>query len=137
MNTDKSCYYQLLLLLEVFLLCFSTGSYFDDFTYGQCAYNSAKTKNRFHLWGSHWSHGDSLLFALACAQVIYMVLNLFGKCLRAFITLVSNSLYLPQFGGLEGGGWDIINVQISNFKHQEIELLLLYFLLFSFFLKII
>ncbi|XP_059300319.1 uncharacterized protein LOC132052681 [Lycium ferocissimum] len=37
----------------------------------QCAYNSAKSKNRFHLWGSHWSHGDSLLFALACAQVMY------------------------------------------------------------------
>ncbi|KAF3675672.1 putative glutamate dehydrogenase [Capsicum annuum] len=37
----------------------------------QCAYNSAKSKNRFHLWGSHWSHGDSLLFALSCAQVMY------------------------------------------------------------------
>ena len=36
----------------------------------QCAYNSAKSKNKFHLWGSHWRHGDSLLFALACAQVI-------------------------------------------------------------------
>ncbi|XP_010274495.1 PREDICTED: uncharacterized protein LOC104609811 [Nelumbo nucifera] len=37
----------------------------------QCAYNSAKSKNKFHLWGSHWSHGDSLLFAFACAQVMY------------------------------------------------------------------
>ncbi|XP_078442401.1 mitochondrial import inner membrane translocase subunit Tim17/Tim22/Tim23 family protein [Wolffia australiana] len=37
----------------------------------QCAYNSAKSKNRFHLWGSHWSHGDSLLFALSCAQIMY------------------------------------------------------------------
>ncbi|KAL4363743.1 hypothetical protein GQ457_04G014590 [Hibiscus cannabinus] len=37
----------------------------------QCAYNSAKSKNRFHLWGSHWRHGDSLLFSLACAQVMY------------------------------------------------------------------
>ncbi|GAB4834933.1 hypothetical protein Ancab_033199 [Ancistrocladus abbreviatus] len=37
----------------------------------QCAYNSAKSKNKFHLWGSHWQHGDSLLFALACAQVMY------------------------------------------------------------------
>lgn len=40
------------------------------FLYHQCAYNSAKSKNKFHLWGSHWRHGDSLLFALACAQVI-------------------------------------------------------------------
>ncbi|KAJ6804426.1 uncharacterized protein M6B38_183180 [Iris pallida] len=38
---------------------------------GQCAYNSAKSKNKFHLWGSHWRHGDSLLFSLACAQVMY------------------------------------------------------------------
>ncbi|KAJ4845321.1 hypothetical protein Tsubulata_042071 [Turnera subulata] len=37
----------------------------------QCAYNSAKSKNKFHLWGSHWRHGDSLLFALACSQVMY------------------------------------------------------------------
>lgn len=37
----------------------------------QCSYNSAKSKNKFHLWGSHWGHGDSLLFALACAQVMY------------------------------------------------------------------
>ncbi|XP_041021537.1 uncharacterized protein LOC121262909 [Juglans microcarpa x Juglans regia] len=35
----------------------------------QCAYNSAKSKNKFQ--GSHWRHGDSLLFALACAQVMY------------------------------------------------------------------
>ncbi|XP_023549889.1 uncharacterized protein LOC111808251 [Cucurbita pepo subsp. pepo] len=37
----------------------------------QCAYNSAKSKNKFHFWGSHWRHGDSLLFAMACAQVMY------------------------------------------------------------------
>ncbi|KAL1294852.1 hypothetical protein HN51_055698 [Arachis hypogaea] len=37
----------------------------------QCAYNSAKSKNKFHLWGSHWRHGDTLLFALSCAQVMY------------------------------------------------------------------
>ncbi|KAI9176611.1 hypothetical protein LWI28_005039 [Acer negundo] len=37
----------------------------------QCTYNSAKSKNKFHLWGSHWKHGDSLLFAIACAQVMY------------------------------------------------------------------
>lgn len=37
----------------------------------QCAYNSAKSKNKFHFWGSHWRHGDSLLFALASAQVMY------------------------------------------------------------------
>ena len=35
----------------------------------QCAYNSAKAKNKFHFWGSKWSHGDTLLFSLASAQV--------------------------------------------------------------------
>ncbi|OEL30333.1 hypothetical protein BAE44_0008646 [Dichanthelium oligosanthes] len=37
----------------------------------QCAYNSAKSKNKFHFWGSHWRHGDALLFSLASAQVMY------------------------------------------------------------------
>lgn len=37
----------------------------------QCAYNSAKSKNRFHFWGSHWRHGDALLFSLASAQIMY------------------------------------------------------------------
>ncbi|KAL6530342.1 hypothetical protein OROHE_014695 [Orobanche hederae] len=37
----------------------------------QSAYNSAKSKNKFHLWGSHWSHGDTLLFSLACAKIMY------------------------------------------------------------------
>ncbi|KAE8672267.1 putative Ankyrin repeat family protein [Hibiscus syriacus] len=37
----------------------------------KCPYNYAKSKNKFHLWGSHWRHGDSLLFPLACAQIMY------------------------------------------------------------------
>ncbi|RLN35092.1 hypothetical protein C2845_PM03G07670 [Panicum miliaceum] len=37
----------------------------------KCAYNSAKSKNKFHFWGSHWRHGDALLFSLASAQVMY------------------------------------------------------------------
>ncbi|XP_047324780.1 uncharacterized protein LOC124928586 [Impatiens glandulifera] len=37
----------------------------------QSAYNSAKSKNKFHFWGSHWRHGDALLFGLSCAQVMY------------------------------------------------------------------
>lgn len=46
------------------ILCFSV--------WLQCAYNSAKSKNRFQLWDkwdNYWRHGDSLLFSLACAQV--------------------------------------------------------------------
>ncbi|DAZ97856.1 TPA: hypothetical protein N0F65_003283 [Lagenidium giganteum] len=37
----------------------------------QCAYNMAKRRNYWHFWGSTWGHGDSLLFALSSAQVMY------------------------------------------------------------------
>jgi hypothetical protein len=37
----------------------------------QCMYNLARIKGWWHLWGSSWPHGDSLLFALASAQVMY------------------------------------------------------------------
>lgn len=35
----------------------------------QCLYNGFKARGWFHFWGSHWNHGDSLLFALSTAQV--------------------------------------------------------------------
>ncbi|CAM6085969.1 unnamed protein product [Calypogeia fissa] len=37
----------------------------------QCAYNSAKMNKKFHFWGSQWEHGDTLLFSLSCAQIMY------------------------------------------------------------------
>ncbi|GAA0164329.1 hypothetical protein LIER_19992 [Lithospermum erythrorhizon] len=37
----------------------------------QCAYNSAKSKNKLPFWEKYGSHGDSMLFALASAQVMY------------------------------------------------------------------
>jgi len=37
----------------------------------QSGYASQKNAGRFHFWGSHWSHGDVLLFALSSAQVMY------------------------------------------------------------------
>ena len=37
----------------------------------QSVYNAAKARGWWHLWGSDWEHGDTLLFALACAQVMY------------------------------------------------------------------
>lgn len=37
----------------------------------QCWYNYQKQRGRFHLWGSNWAHGDSLLFAVTSAQVMY------------------------------------------------------------------
>lgn len=37
----------------------------------QCAYNTAKRNDYWHFWGSDWKYGDSLLFALSSAQVMY------------------------------------------------------------------
>ncbi|KAF0715396.1 Aste57867_3399 [Aphanomyces stellatus] len=37
----------------------------------QSLYNIAKARNMWHFWGSHWPHGDALLFAITSAQVMY------------------------------------------------------------------
>lgn len=37
----------------------------------QCFYNFSKTRGYFHFWGSSWPHGDSLLFAVSSAQIMY------------------------------------------------------------------
>jgi hypothetical protein len=37
----------------------------------QAWYNSQKQAGKFHFWGSSWKHGDTLLFALSCAQILY------------------------------------------------------------------
>ena len=37
----------------------------------QSWYNAARDAGRWHFWGSHWGHGDTLLFSLSCAQIMY------------------------------------------------------------------
>jgi len=37
----------------------------------ECIYNSLKSRGLWHFWGSHWNHGDALLFSLASAQIMY------------------------------------------------------------------
>jgi len=37
----------------------------------QCFYNFSKARGHFHFWGSSWEHGDTLLFALSSAQIMY------------------------------------------------------------------
>lgn len=37
----------------------------------QCGYNLLKSRGMWHFWGSDWRHGDSLLFSLATAQIMY------------------------------------------------------------------
>lgn len=54
----------------------------------QCAYNSAKSKIKFDFWGSHWRHGDSLLFALACSQV---------RPIYQLISVISNAEYYQPY----------------------------------------
>ncbi|GAB4857998.1 hypothetical protein Ancab_015902 [Ancistrocladus abbreviatus] len=66
----------------------------------QCAYNSAKSKNKFHLWGSHWRHGDSLLFALSCAQFMD---NPARTSWRAVKGAVHSTTFLSAFAGIFQG----------------------------------
>lgn len=37
----------------------------------QCLYNDLKANDKWHFWGSSWPHGDTALFALSSAQVMY------------------------------------------------------------------
>jgi hypothetical protein len=37
----------------------------------QCVYNAFKLRGMFHFWGSHWNHGDTLLFSLCVAPIMY------------------------------------------------------------------
>lgn len=37
----------------------------------QSGYNSLKAKGKWHFWGNKWKHGDTLLFSVASAQVMY------------------------------------------------------------------
>eukprot|EP00924_Labyrinthula_sp_SR-Ha-C_P008971 snap_masked-scaffold_2-processed-gene-8.13-mRNA-1 protein AED:0.06 eAED:0.09 QI:0/0/0/0.33/1/1/3/0/577 len=37
----------------------------------QCVYNYNRERGNFHFWASSWNHGDSLLFALTSAQIMY------------------------------------------------------------------
>lgn len=37
----------------------------------QSGYNSLKAKGKWHFWGNKWKYGDTLLFAVASAQVMY------------------------------------------------------------------
>mmetsp|Transcript_8274 Transcript_8274/g.13396 ORF Transcript_8274/g.13396 Transcript_8274/m.13396 type:complete len:524 (-) Transcript_8274:1950-3521(-) len=37
----------------------------------QCGYNFLKSRGHWHFWGSSWPHGDSLLFIISSAQIMY------------------------------------------------------------------
>ncbi|XP_072985781.1 uncharacterized protein [Typha latifolia] len=91
---------------------------------GQCAYNSAKSKNKFHLWGSHWRHGDSLLFSLACAQIMYAFVmrpESLPKSYQDFIQKtgpVAEPVYKAVRECCRGGPVDVISLSayLSNKK---------------------
>ncbi|KAJ0961599.1 hypothetical protein J5N97_001096 [Dioscorea zingiberensis] len=82
----------------------------------QCAYNSAKSKNKFHLWGSHWRHGDSLLFSVACAQVMYAFVmrpESLPKAYQDFIQKtgpVAETVYKAVRDSCRGGSVDIVSL---------------------------
>ncbi|KAL0913470.1 hypothetical protein M5K25_016933 [Dendrobium thyrsiflorum] len=90
----------------------------------QCTYNSAKSKNKFHLWGSHWKHGDSLLFSLVSAQVMYAFVmrpESLPKSYQDFIQKtgpVTESVYKAVRDTCRGSPVDVISLStyLSNIK---------------------
>ncbi|CAK9188036.1 unnamed protein product [Ilex paraguariensis] len=97
----------------------------------QYAYNSTKSKNKFHLWGCHCSHGGSLLFAL-CAQVMYdfvMRLESLPKSYQDFIQkigLVAQLVYNAVKDCCRGSPVDVASlsaylVNRRNFNSVKLE----------------
>ncbi|CAN6486804.1 unnamed protein product [Victoria cruziana] len=95
----------------------------------QCAYNSAKSKNKFHFWGSQWGHGDSLLFALACSQVMYAFVmrpESLPKAYQDFIQKtgpVEEQVYKAVRECCRGGPVDIVSLSsfLSNKGFSSIK----------------
>lgn len=93
----------------------------------QCAYNSAKSKNKFHLWGSSWSHGDSLLFAIASAQVMYSFVmrpETLPKAYQDFIAKtgpVAKPVYKAVRESCRGGPIDLVSLSayLSSRKSSQ------------------
>nr|XP_010919774.1 uncharacterized protein LOC105043781 isoform X1 [Elaeis guineensis]XP_010919775.1 uncharacterized protein LOC105043781 isoform X1 [Elaeis guineensis] len=93
----------------------------------QCAYNSAKSKNKFHLWGSHWRHGDALLFSVACAQVMYAFImrpESLPKAYQDFIQKtgpVAEPVYKAVRESCRGGPVDVValSAYLSNKKSSS------------------
>ncbi|KAL6656559.1 hypothetical protein ACP70R_004339 [Stipagrostis hirtigluma subsp. patula] len=94
----------------------------------QCAYNSAKSKNKFHFWGSHWRHGDALLFSLASAQVMYAFVmrpESLPKSYQDFILKtgpVAEPVYKAVRECCRGGPLDLISLSayLANKKSSKL-----------------
>ncbi|XP_062189716.1 uncharacterized protein LOC133892783 [Phragmites australis] len=94
----------------------------------QCAYNSAKSKNKFHFWGSHWRHGDALLFSLASAQVMYAFVmrpESIPKSYQDFILKtgpVAEPVYKAVRECCRGGPLDLIGLSayLANKKNSNL-----------------
>ncbi|XP_037477005.1 uncharacterized protein LOC119354380 [Triticum dicoccoides] len=94
----------------------------------QCAYNSAKSKNRFHFWGSHWRHGDALLFSVASAQIMYAFVmrpESLPKSYRDFIQKtgpVAEPVYKAVRDSCRGGHVDLIGLSayFANKKNSNL-----------------
>lgn len=65
----------------------------------QCWYNDSKSRGWFHFWGSSWKYGDSLLFALSSAQVMYAYIMRPETLPPSYYKFIVHSgyLFLPYF----------------------------------------
>ncbi|KAI4967752.1 hypothetical protein ZWY2020_015141 [Hordeum vulgare] len=93
----------------------------------QCAYNSAKSKNRFHFWGSHWNM-EMHYFSLSSAQIMYAFVmrpESLPKSYRDFIQKtgpVAEPVYKAVRDSCRGGHVDLIGLSayLANKKNSNL-----------------
>ncbi|OQS06633.1 hypothetical protein THRCLA_01326 [Thraustotheca clavata] len=78
----------------------------------QCLYNSAKSRDLWHFWGSKWAHGDSLLFGITSAQVMYTFI------LRPSILPKEYSTFIHRTGPV---AWKVLNFVQRNNRGEPVE----------------
>ncbi|EQC28741.1 hypothetical protein SDRG_13425 [Saprolegnia diclina VS20] len=78
----------------------------------QCLYNSAKSRDAWHFWGSQWAHGDSLLFGLTSAQVMYTFI------MRPSILPKEYSSFIQRTGPV---GYKVLNFVQRNTSGLPVE----------------
>ncbi|OQR90821.1 hypothetical protein ACHHYP_05225 [Achlya hypogyna] len=78
----------------------------------QCLYNSAKSRDVWHFWGSQWAHGDSLLFGITSAQVMYTFI------MRPSILPKEYSSFIHRTGPV---AWKVLHFVQRNTNGEPVE----------------
>jgi hypothetical protein len=63
----------------------------------QSSYFASKARGWFHFWGSSWEHGDSLLFILSTAQIMYAYVMSPNTLPYGYWKFIVNTGPIPMF----------------------------------------